>query len=170
MSSICLDCIGDKALLKRLEDEATERTCRYCREQRSGVSLEQLAEWVDGPLREFCQIGRTYPVFNRDSDKPDFEQEGESLENLLESELEIEFDAAEELAGLLIELDPAWPPDGDEPFFESDQYYHRCHLSSWEYAEGWRNFASRIKHERRFFDDEGRSQLAQILGEPGNDR
>ncbi len=132
--------------------------------------MEQLAACVDGPLREFCQIGGSHRVFREDSDNPDYEQEGESLENLLEAELEIEYEAAEELGKLLVGLDPAWPPDGEEPFFKSDQLYHRRHLSSWEYAQGWQDFSQRIKHERRFFDDEGRQRLAQILGELGGER
>lgn len=170
MSNICLACVGDQALRTRLEEEATDLTCSYCNKQGPGVSLEQLAESVDGPLREFCEIGDSHPVFFGESDKPDFEQEGESLENLLEAELEIEYGAAEELAKLLVDLDPAWPPDGGEPFFESDQRYHRRHLSSGEYGQGWEAFSNRIKHERRFFDDEGRQWLAQILGERGSER
>ena len=171
MSNICLKCIGDRHLRGILKCKIIILTCSYCEKQQSSVPLGQLAQSVDGFLQRFVQIGEDHPVFHGDSDKPDHEQEGESLENLLEVELDIPFEAAKELAANMIELDPVWPPDGDEPFFVSSQSYHRrLQWTTGEYDQEWQEFSARIKHQRRFFDDEGRLRLARILGEAGSDR
>src|SRR5437870_356856 len=113
MAQICLQCIGDEALRSQVKDASTEAACSFCHEQRLGISLRLLAETVDPVLREYCQIGELSPVFRRDYDEPDFEEEGESLVNLLEAELDIPYEAAEQLAALLVDLDPACPQDGD---------------------------------------------------------
>ena len=59
---------------------------------------------------------------------------------------------------------------GDEPFFASDQNYQRVDLSPGEYGYSWEEFSRRIKHERRFFDEQARSHLSLILGSAGSER
>jgi RES domain len=169
-AAICLACVGDDSLRSLLDDAAAEITCSSCQEKRTGISLAALAQRVDPFLRKYCEAGDTYPVFRGSDDRPDYEQEGESLVNLLEGELEIPYGVAEALADVLIADDPAWPPDGDEPFYTSEQNYVRSYVSTLPYAEEWSEFSDQIRHRRRFFDDEARSRLARILGDKGSDR
>lgn len=168
--AICLECVGDNSLRSLLADATAEVTCSSCQGKRPGLNLTDLAHRVDPFLREFCEPGETYPKFRGSDDRVEYEQEGELLVNLLEDELEIEYGVAEALANVLIASDPAWPPDGDEPFYTSDQEYVRSYVSTLPYAEEWSGFADQIRHGRRFFDDEARSRLARILGDRGDDR
>lgn len=87
---------------------------------------------------------------------------------MLQEELGIDYDPAEALITTLIENNPANPADGDKPFYSDDNNYHRCYQSSEKYLETWDYFSDRIKHQRRFFDEEARTLLAKILGEPGS--
>lgn len=169
MSKICIGCIGDAALRELLEASKKVR-CAYCGEQQLGLPLEELADIVDDPLRQYMQKGEMYPTFASDSDRPDWEQEGEPLEYVLQEELGVDYEAARDLANILIENDPAWPPDGEELFYESDQGYRRVHLPSSEYDELWGGFARGIKHEGRFFVEDARRHLAEILGERGSSK
>jgi hypothetical protein len=130
--------------------------------------MRDLAEIVDEPLRNYCCIGDDKPVFYGESDNPSYEQEGESLEFILQEELEIEDEPAKDLASMLAQLDPALIQDGDSPFFSEEYNYHRAHLSSWHFAEAWHDFSARIKHKRRFFDELALELLADILGAPGS--
>jgi len=174
---ICLACIGDHALRARLSTAAHRITCRYCGRTRRGVTLATLAAEVDEPLREFCvqgatvNQGATVKRYSAESDASWWEQEGEDLEEFLQNELEIDMQAASDLSDLLVANDPAWPPDGEEAFFDAGQRYHRApatYIAGGQYSEAWSDFASRITHERRFFDAETTEHLGQILGTRGS--
>jgi hypothetical protein len=165
---ICLECIGDDDLRETLKHDSRLLTCSYCEEKRPCVSLDFLAEVADPFLRKYLEPGDSLPVSYRD-DGPDWEQEGETLSNLIEGELEIDYSAAEALAEILIAQDPAWP-HGEEPFFTSHESYVRSHVSTERYAQEWEDFSNKIKHERRFFDESARARLARILGEPESER
>jgi hypothetical protein len=166
--SICIACIGDLSLRKIARLDAAQTKCSYCGKRRLGTPMDTLAKIVDEPLRTYCRIGEEVPVFHGDSDSPDYEQEGDSLVDLLQMELNIEYDAAEDLAGILQESDPADPRDGEKPFYHSENNYHRRYIYASDYTEEWEAFSHRVKHQRRFFDDAGRLQLAEILGSPGD--
>lgn len=161
MSFICLGCIGDESLREIVEDGASKVECTYCGQTSLGVPMDKLAEVVDEPLREYCRQG---------AESPYHEQQGDPLAYLLQEELEIDREPAEELAEILEENDPADPRDGDEPFFSSEQNYQRAYLHSGEYAYSWAEFSNRIKHARRFFDDGTRERLADILGALGSQK
>lgn len=169
MEAICLSCIGDKALRARLTDMAEDVLCSCCNETAPGLTIDNLAAAIDETLRNFCDHGDEYPTFTKDSDKPYYEQHGVNLTNLLEEELSIEYEAAEALANALIESDPADYRDGEEPFYTDEQSYERRHIYGAEYDFGWERFSTRIKHERRFFDDEARGLLEMLIGEKDSD-
>ena len=170
-AAICLECVGDESLRSVLADVAAEVTCSNCEEKRPGLLLDDLAERIDPLLRKYCEPGDALPVFGPgDDDRVEHEQEGEPLVNLLEGELELPYELAESLAEVLISNDPAWPPDGDEPFYTSDQHYVRRLVSTLPYAEEWLEFSDQIRHGRRFFDDDARTRLARILGDRDSDR
>lgn len=168
MPFICLKFLGDEPLRKSAKKESSKSKCDYCGKHRLCISVQELAAIVDEPIRSYCCIGEHQPVFHGDSDSPDWVQAGESLEFILQEELGIDFDAAEALIPFLKSLDPACPYDGDEPFYSDEYNYHRRHPSSWEFAEIWQDFSNRIKHKRRYFDDDARRKLADILGAPGS--
>lgn len=168
MPYICLKCIGDVPLRETAEETATRVLCNYCQERDLGISMEKLAEIVDDPFRRYYCKGNFEPVWHGDSDHTDYEQEGEPLVDILQEELEIDYDPAKDLAEILENSDPADIRDGEEPFYSSDQNYHRSYLSPCAYFESWRLFSDPIKHQRRFFDEDARAQLAEILGEPGS--
>jgi len=166
MRRICLKCIGDEPLRKLVKKESSKSKCDYCGDHRLCISMKDLAGIVDEPLRRYCCIGEDKPVFYGESDNPSYEQEGESLDFVLQEELGIDSEAANDLASMLAHLDPALIQDGDYPFFSDEYNYHRRHISSWRLAESWHEFSSRIKHKRRFFDALAFELLADILGAP----
>lgn len=168
--AICLECVGDESLRSILADVAKVITCCSCDEKRRGVHVADLAQVADPVLRKYREPGDSLPVFSSNDDRVEYEQQGEPLINLLENELEIPYEVAEVLADLLIADDPAWPPDGDEPFYISDQHYVRRFVSTLPYAEEWSDFSDQIRHGGRFFDDDARTRLGRILGDRDSDR
>jgi len=167
MCDICLDCIGDTHLKEQLKESAAQIECTYCGEESLGISIEELARTVDGPLRDYCQIGEEETHYSADSDKASYEQAGENLNYILQEEIEIDEPAATALESKLMDMDDYRPQDGEESFYEDNCNYHRRELSSWVYQDKWREYSHRIKHKRRFFDEDAKQLLAEIIGAPG---
>ncbi len=156
---ICLECIKDDPLRDIVAVGATEIQCHYCKHQVLGISISALAEIVDKYLRDYLRIGEyLYPET----------QEGDLLEWILQEELGIDYGPVVDLIEILKENDPAYPPDGEEPFYRSDENYLRRGESSGQYHQTWKDFTNRIKYQARFFDEIARTQLAAILGDPGS--
>jgi hypothetical protein len=160
MPCICLKCIGDESLREIVKSEATDIQCKYCERNDRGISMEGLAKIVDKFLRDYLRIG-SYMY-------PDEEQEGDSLDWVLQEELEIDYDPAVDLARILEDSEIVDIKHGEDPFYRSEENYLRSGQFSREYHEAWKDFIGRIKHRTRFFDEIARTQLASILGEPGS--
>ncbi len=171
MSYICLNCIDDKYLKRDVSEETEQQCCDFCGGSASpSISLEKLAVIVDGPIQDYCDQGPNELTFDLEHERSDYVQRGISLVDLLQEELGIDYDPAVQLADALINNDPADIRDGDEPFYTEDANYERRYLTSWPYSETWETLSGRIKHKRRFFDDESRNKISEILGEKESDK
>ena len=157
MRTICLCCISDKFLRENCRGSASPNTCTYCHRHGSSITLRELAEIADEPLRTYCCQGEEYPVRKPDSEKYHWEEHGDSLEYFLQEELGIEWEPATDLIEILDQSDS----DG---FFDAAHNYHRQPLDSLEYEYTWLDFQHRICHQRRFFDDVAERYLSEILG------
>ena len=158
---ICLECIGDKPLRAIVAEAATQvKKCKYCKREGLGIPMENLAKIVDPYLRNHCCKGE-YDYSG--------EQDGESLDWILQEELDIVYEPAVDLVDILLANDPSrvWH-DGDIPFYDEGENYVIKQGSSGEYHQSWKEFTAQIKHQGRFFDRYAREQLAAILGEPGS--
>jgi hypothetical protein len=168
---ICLTCVRDGPLRAQLKRAAHRGTCSYCDKTKPCVSIQTLAEAVEGPLQMFCAHGATVRRYSAHTDDTYWDQEGEELAALLQHEAELDAEAANDLSTYLEQHDPAWPPHGEEPFFERGALYVRTpamYIGDGRYGQLWEGFATRITHERRFFDTQAAKQLADILGGPGS--
>ncbi len=70
---------------------------------------------------------------------------------------------------LLIENDPANYQRGDDFFLAHDHNYHRKRISGETYLDNWEAYSNRIKHEKRFFDQQRSESLGRLLGKPGDE-
>ena len=168
MEYICLQCLSEKDIHKLVTAYKTIAKCEYCRKKRICISMEQLAEIVDSYFQKYYQTGEDFPIFKPGFEKPDYEQEGDSLEYRLQEELEIEYEPAIKLAQILEDNDPANYDHHCEFFYSSDQNYIRKTISPFVYAETWEYFCELIKHKSRYFDEGIKSLLGTILGKYGS--
>ena len=161
--TICLSCIGDDFLRGIAKAFVEPKKCGYCQTGLHGIPLGKLAEIVSEPLSTYCCPGDDYPEFLEDSDKTEYEQEGDSLNFILQEELGIDYEPANDLIPILETNDPLC-------FFDSSQNYHRRDFYPVELKYAWSEFRYRVCHERRFFDDKAGTRLAEILGIPGSEQ
>ena len=166
--AICLECIGDLSLRGSVQANATRIQCHYCEKRRKGITIGTLADSVDTKVREYYGHGPFERRFDTETDKTFEEQEGESLLEMLQSEAGIDHTAAVDLSEVLVDSDPADVAGGEEVFYSDQQLYERIDLPEGEYGERWEQFSHRIKHERRFFDQDAKELLEGILGAAGS--
>ena len=104
-SHVCLDSIGDEVLREILSAEAAgpDQSCDHCGEERACIKLGKLADIVDERYRELFEPSEEVPVFDRDSDKPHYEQSGDSPVNVIEALTGADYDICEDLEAILSE-------------------------------------------------------------------
>lgn len=154
MRHICENCIDDDSLKALLQLKA-KRKCAYCQQREKGIYIEEMIPIIEPILTEHLSKGESYYVFTSDSDRPDHSaQHGDTLANVVQNELSVDSDAAEDIARLLIDEEDYDPYGGGDPFYTDEDNYERSrhHPEMDRYFEKWAEFSRRIRHHRRFFD------------------
>lgn len=167
MTTFCPYCFTDGSLQSRLKklrpDFPKSLKCDF-HPNRSGIPAAEVAELVDGVIRENYVIGETIPRYDADDDRPDWVHEGDTLVEILDDAASPDtFEITEALAEQLINDELVYPQDGDEPFYADDQQYV-LFTSSWNpNSEAWSEFKSEITHSRRFFSEIAVQRLEELF-------
>lgn len=164
---VCAVCIGDDVLQAEIMSINLSHTCTYCGNSRLAVSIESLAERVDGIYQEFVRIADEVPDFGGDSDNVSWRTEGSQPSELIEEMMEcddrqIAVDVAEILHG-----EEAWSvhKDGGVAMYdELSDIYEISIPGDGEYHSIWQSFQKSIKHSNRFFNEDATNLLTKILG------
>lgn len=167
-SPLCSDCVGDPEVGKWIRTNGSRARCENCGRRRKSVSLEQLAELVDGVYRDFYSPGEMEPRFSRDDDHVEYQQSGESPVDIVQEMLEVDYEIAEKIVGLLADAEAySVARDGADAFYDDSGGYVFIPHAVWphEQNEAWRRFEERVRYVRRFYDDEGRASLDELLGD-----
>lgn len=167
-SPLCSECVGDPEAGKWIRANGSRARCENCGRRRKAVPLEQLAELVDGVYREFYAPGEMEPRFSRDDDHMEYQQSGESPVDIVQEMLEVDYDIAEVIVGLLADAEAySVAKDGADAFYDDSGGYVFIPHAVWPYEqnEAWGRFEERVRYVRRFYDDEGRASLDELLGD-----
>lgn len=167
MTTFCPFCFEDGSLRQRLKELRPEfpktLKCDF-HPTRSGIPAKEVAALVDGVFREHFAVGNVIPSYDREDDRPEWQQQGQSLVELIEELTSPEqFEIAESLTEQLIEDDDVDPRDGEEPFYADDQLYEPYDLTWNPNNEVWAEFKEEITHHRRFFSDLAQRRLAELF-------
>lgn len=153
--AICRECATNEHFKKLIEGEDEELVCSHCGElQRPAISASALASAIEPILREHFQQGK----FGYDG-----LQDGEPLEGLVYDVIDQELEFVDEVVEAIIELDPAWPPDGEEPLWEKYAYYVETKVTSWGLFDRWTSALAELKHSRRFFSPRAAELFAELF-------
>ena len=155
---VCPDCFGKKGLKRRIAEIRPEFQLGRCgfHPRKKGIPVEEVAEILQDVIENnFHQTGYDY--------------EGEPLGELLidviyELSATDENEVAEAIQEYLIENDRAWPPDGEEPFFQRDVGYDRVEgMYDGRRSSRWNQFCSIIVNKQRFFNLDAKEALVEIF-------
>lgn len=151
--NICSGCVGNTYYKNLIVSEGypEPKTCFYCKNKRKSIDLYKLADWVDDNYRENYEPS---------------DGEGDSPNDLISEMLDVEPDISEDLVNILAEREGRDVNKGADPFYDSDSRYIASPFCGNidEHIEGWEYFCNRIKHERRFFNNDFIDYLAKTFG------
>ncbi|WP_052149072.1 hypothetical protein [Sphingomonas sp. Ant20] len=167
MTTLCPFCFDEPGFRRRLKDIRPnfprDLKCDF-HPSRSGIPVAAIAPIIDAVIAPNYVTGGYEPYFAGDGDKPDYQQQGMSLVELVGDLTQAEHDdIAREIVNQLIDDDPADPHDGGETFYADDQSYVRYESSYNPRSEAWDQFKIEITYNRRFFSDIARGRLKQIF-------
>jgi hypothetical protein len=156
--AICFECVEDCYLKEIIKDEGELLNCSICGEENNNaITVEQLGKLMEPIMREHFSLGPTVKKFGNE-DEEWWEQEGDSMSWAVQEVLGQYFDFEDEIVDAVIEAEDAWPPDGDEAFWDRTNLYVESRVRLGHYFAEWQWTLDELKHSKRFF-----STAAQVL-------
>lgn len=162
---VCCECIEDTYLNEQLKENSEVQLCSYCGDTGVGGELTTLADMVDLRYREYYAFGESYPVFHGDSDRPDYEQQGDYPEDIINMMIKpSDSEISDDICAYLAEDEGfAVVKDGADPMYDDTYCYQHIEIGSGLHNDMWRNFCEDIKHGSRFFSLEAESTLSEVF-------
>ncbi|WP_165787147.1 RES family NAD+ phosphorylase [Pseudohalioglobus lutimaris] len=143
------------------------QVCNECgKNSYPAYSAEQLGQLLEPLLRERIGFGDQRRVFSGpDDDKGWWEQVGDSIELFVSEFIGQDISFLDDVICAVSEAENAWPPDGDEPFFDSCSNYVRVSYHSNTYIDRWHSIETEITQAKRFFSEAARSFFGSLFQE-----
>jgi hypothetical protein len=166
---ICYECFEDSVLSERVQREGDVDECRVCEERREGISVEQLADWLEPVMRDNLGWGREVPDFGGgDSDRISYRRLGDPLEYWVQTILGQYFNFQSEIIDAVIESEFVYPGDGEEAFWDETMDYEEVRQSGGDFGLAWRETLHDVQHRRRFFSEKARNFFAELFADVEN--
>ncbi len=167
---ICSFCIGEPYLRDRIKEAGTEKSCHYCGEINTSLTLEKITDLTEQALENHFIRTSTepsdmeYTMINHCGHE--WFREGDDIfyviENLLQSEPAVAHDIQALLESKYDDFDSAVM--GLETEYESDSYYiERKSEDTGHLDDMWEKFVSSLKTESRYINHSVKETLDSIF-------
>lgn len=151
-------------LLQWLRDRGHAGTCSFCGKRRIACPLSQVARRIDAVIREYYRPAEDTAHVVEESDNPQYWADGSSADEIIQEIAGVEPEVADALEEYLSGSESRDVRDGNDAYYGDRPlefvapYYN-------EFIQVWEQFESRLKHDVRFFDDEGKRSLDELFGD-----
>lgn len=164
MKFICHQCIGDKEIKNLIQIEGKRQKCNFCSKKRKSLPFSDIAIKVDEVYRKYFEPGELLPRISRDTDKIEYEQSGDSPEEIIQKLLECEFEISEKIVSELSDEERyEVAKDGAQAFYDIGSSYSFIGIQPSELNNTWLAFQERVKFKRRYFDDGSQNLLDSLF-------
>lgn len=161
--AICFKCIEDELLRATVESDGEPLPCESCGEEdNNAFSYERLGEELEPVVRENFQLGPMVRKFY-DDDKEDWEQEGDSLLDIVQMVLGQDVEDPAALVSALMDAEYCCPGDGEEAFYDDTQFYVSRKITPHAWMAEWRYLREELVHRRRFFSDGAKALFDRLF-------
>lgn len=164
---LCWECVSDNVLRQRIRDEGHAGACSFCGKRRIACPLSDVADKVDGAIREFYRPGEQRAHIVPDNDNPQYWEDGEPATEIIQEIAGVEPVVAEALDELLSGAEARDVRDGGYAYY-GDVPLEHIDAYPGEFMDIWLRFEERLKHEVRFFDEEGKRLLDELFADLPN--
>lgn len=161
---LCWQCVSDPVLSQWVRDNGRAGICTFCEKRRVACTLPQVAEKIDGVMREFYRPGQETGHIVDESDNPQYWPDGEPAADILQEIAGVEPDVADAIDRHLSDAEARDVRDGDEAYYGGVPLEHIDTYPD-QFMVTWLLFAERLKHEVRFFDDDGKQLLDELFAD-----
>jgi len=146
-----------------VKEEGALATCAYCEQEGVCCSVEAVAHRIDEVIREYYQIAPDEGHVTPERDNIVYYAEGPTAEEIIHDIVD-PGEAVDEIVDVLSEDEAYDVRDGADAFYADSPLRHiRAYPD--HFLEIWTQFEQRLKHEVRFFDEEGRRMLDELFGD-----
>jgi hypothetical protein len=161
---VCWECVSDIVLRGWIRDIGQVGRCTFCDRRRLTCALPTLALKVDNAVREFFKPAEETAHVVEESDNLKYCADGTPADEIIQEIAGVEPDLAKDIDSYLHGLERHDVADGDDAYYGGT---HLEHVDAYpdQFMQVWRCFEQRLKHEVRFFDDEGKRLLNDLFGE-----
>lgn len=160
MTSVCPHCFEEKELRRRIEEIRPRTSLGRCsfHPRYKGVPIEYVAEIIDEVFRSTHSIASFNPHSH--------EYYGEDLHSSLSTLSRPTSDAVmDAVIDQLLQHDAMQSRDGNEPFYERDQYYAEAEPDSYNQNDLWDAFRESVTYAQRFFNNTAKDLIAELFDE-----
>jgi hypothetical protein len=162
---ICGECILEDGLADYIRRVGARAKCACCARVRKVVPIEDIGAFMYPVLKDHFVPGEDGWVAHMDDDNGHFEQEGESLTDILLDILGEEPPFLDELEEAIRAQDPSNPMDGDYPYFDDSVLFRPRRLLLNARYESWQGVLDELRHSRRFFSEKAKSFFKELFGD-----
>jgi len=161
---LCWECVSDPVLRQWLRDNGHVAKCSFCGKQRITCPIHEIAEKIDGAIREYYRPGELRGHVVEDSDNLQYWEDGEPATDIIEEIAGVESAIADAIDAYLSAAEWRDVKDGGEAYYGGTSLEH-VRTYPEEFMEIWLRFERRLKHEVRFFDEEGKRLLDELFAD-----
>jgi len=115
-------------------------------------------------LREYYRPSEETAHIVEESDNPQYWAEGQEAAEIIEEIAGVERSLADDVVDYLSEAESLDVRDGADPYYDGSPLEHIAIYPD-EFMGIWLDFEIRLKHEVRFFDEDGRNSLDELFEE-----
>ncbi|MCL5069163.1 MAG: RES domain-containing protein, partial [Thaumarchaeota archaeon] len=142
----------------------TAQQCSNCGRLRLAITLEELGNIVDKAFKHFYEPGGDVPEYDPESEHTTWTQEGSPAADIIAELIDGDYEIAEAVVEMMAAKDGfAVVKDGATSYYDDTSHYIRTSPYTHMHFSLWLTFRDRVKHERRFFDPNGKELLDEIF-------
>ena len=161
---ICHKCIDDPELNSWIKDIGNKKQCTFCKRKLKCIPINILYDRIEEVYKDLYTLCDTYPYFSDEFDNPLRKQEGDSPVTIISDILSCDIEIAEFIVDKLWEREKySVYKNGEMPYFDKGEKYIQVDCYPYYLHEIWLAFQNRIRFKKRFFDEEAKELLHNLL-------
>ncbi|MYY43997.1 RES family NAD+ phosphorylase [Elizabethkingia anophelis] len=167
VKKICLNCVTEPYLIQLIQKEEKLGKCSFCEAKNLTYNFNKISKKVKVAIKKHFEKTANGPtdreVLIQNFLKEEWERKGEKLQDIIEDQFGICYEAAKEITHEFTEEDDHILYDYDGEDFDDAPHYIKKEIDDGPWSAEWDQFTNILKTESRFFNQKLESFLRSIF-------